>query len=61
MDQGKDIALIGGNVFLERSGITAPGGRVTLGGLSQAGTIGINNDGSFLFPKDVAKADVNTP
>jgi filamentous hemagglutinin family protein len=40
------IALIGGNITLDaiagRGDIVAPGGRVDLGGLSTAGTVGIN-------------------
>ena len=38
--------------------ITAPGGRVELGGLSEEGTVGINNDGSLSFPLGVQRADV---
>ena len=56
---GKNVALIGGNVAIENSGITAPGGRVTVGGLSQAGVVTFNEDGSFIFPEAIAKADVS--
>ncbi|AFZ35656.1 filamentous hemagglutinin family outer membrane protein [Stanieria cyanosphaera PCC 7437] len=60
VNPGKTIALIGGNVFLENAGgITAPGGRVELGGLSEAGTITINNDGSLTFPDVIARANVS--
>jgi filamentous hemagglutinin family protein len=45
------IALIGGNITLDtvagRGNIVAPGGRVDLGGLSTAGTVGINQ--SFVY------------
>ncbi|MGK7898436.1 MAG: filamentous hemagglutinin N-terminal domain-containing protein [Xenococcus sp. (in: cyanobacteria)] len=58
VDTGNSIALIGGNVSVIDSGITAPGGRVTLGGLSQPGIITINEDGSFIFLEDIGKADV---
>ena len=57
VEPGQNLALIGGDVLLDRSGLTAPGGNVTLGGLSQAGEVGFN-DGSFDFPDDVNKADL---
>ena len=59
VDKGRDIGLIGGNVSIENSGITAPGGRVTVGGLSQAGIVTLNEDGSFVFPEEIDKADVS--
>ena len=55
---GQNLALIGGNIFLEGSGTTAPGGKVELGGLSVAGEIGINPDGSLSFPDGITRADV---
>ncbi|NJS16827.1 MAG: filamentous hemagglutinin N-terminal domain-containing protein [Nostocaceae cyanobacterium CSU_2_110] len=57
--EGKTLGLIGGNIFLEGSGLTAPGGNVELGGLSESGIIGINNDGSLSFPEGVARSDVS--
>jgi filamentous hemagglutinin family protein len=54
------LALIGGNVVLENiAGITAPGGRVELGGLSEAGTITINNDGSLTFSEGIEKGNIS--
>ncbi|MDJ0594817.1 MAG: hypothetical protein QNJ72_33375 [Pleurocapsa sp. MO_226.B13] len=58
IDSGKDFALLGGNVSIENSAVTAPGGKVTLGGLTEAGIITIEEDGGFTFPENVAKADV---
>ena len=55
---GKNLTLLGGNVNLAGGKIFAPGGRVELGGLSTAGEIGINTDGSFSFPTGVIRADV---
>jgi filamentous hemagglutinin family protein len=57
--EGKNLALIGGDVRFDGGAITAPGGRVELGGLSKAGKVGFNNDGSFSFSEDVAKSDVS--
>ena len=55
---GETITLVGGNVDLDGGKIFAGGGRVELGGLSAAGEIGINADGSLSFPDGVARADV---
>ena len=59
VDRGQNFALVGGNISLEGSGISAPGGNVTLGGLSEAGEVTIDSDGDFEFPNDVARADVS--
>ncbi|MGL5078461.1 MAG: filamentous hemagglutinin N-terminal domain-containing protein, partial [Waterburya sp.] len=53
------IALIGGNVTFDGGTVIAPGGNVELGGLTAAGEIGINNDGSLSFPDGVARSDVS--
>ncbi len=57
--QGQNISLIGGNVNIDRGLIFAPGGRVNLGGLSVAGEVKINSDGSLTFPNGIARADVS--
>lgn len=60
VDAQKTLALIGGNIILEDvAGLTAPAGIVELGGLSTAGTITLNNDGSLTYPDNVAKSDVS--
>ncbi|WP_166482436.1 filamentous hemagglutinin N-terminal domain-containing protein [Scytonema sp. UIC 10036] len=56
---GKTLALVGGDVNFNTGIISAPGARVELGGLAETGTIGLNNDGSLLFPKDVVRANVS--
>ena len=55
---GNNLTLVGGEINLEGGSLTATGGRIELGGLSQAGTIALNDDGSLNFPTDVARADV---
>ncbi|AKG22507.1 two-partner secretion domain-containing protein [Calothrix sp. 336/3] len=55
---GKNFTLVGGEVKFDGGKVYAPGGRVTLGGLSQAGTVKINNDGSLQFPQSIVRADV---
>ncbi|MGL5939847.1 MAG: filamentous hemagglutinin N-terminal domain-containing protein [Waterburya sp.] len=59
VNQGKNLALIGGNVSLEDSGITAPGGVANLGGLTSEGTVSFADDGSLSFPEGIARGDVS--
>ena len=56
---GKTLALVGGDVVLDGGNLQAPGGRVELGGLAGAGTIGLNGDGSLNFIDGVARTDVS--
>ncbi|MBW4634873.1 MAG: filamentous hemagglutinin N-terminal domain-containing protein, partial [Iphinoe sp. HA4291-MV1] len=56
---GNSLTLVGGNVSLDNGILFAPGGRVELGGLSAAGTVGLNGDGSLSFPVGVQRADVS--
>lgn len=59
---GKSLLLVGGNVSLDGGGINALGGRVELGGLADAGTVGLSFDNNILslnFPENVARADVS--
>ena len=55
---GNNITLLGGNINFDAGNVTAKGGRIELGGLSQAGTIGINENGNLNFPDNIAKADI---
>ncbi len=60
--EGRSLLLLGGDVRLEKGVLQAPGGRVELGGLSAAGTVGLNVEGntfSLSFPDGVARADVS--
>ncbi|QDL07004.1 hypothetical protein DP113_02880 [Brasilonema octagenarum UFV-E1] len=59
VNPGNSLALVGGNVNLDGSFLRALGGRVELGGLSAAGTVGLNGDGSLSFPVGVQRADVS--
>ena len=64
---GNNLTLVGGEINFEGGNLTARGGRIELGGLSQTGTVAFNSpkgyrsayDGSLSFPEDVARADVN--
>jgi large exoprotein involved in heme utilization and adhesion len=58
---GKTLALVGGDVSLDGGILQAPGGRVELGGLAGAGTVGLFVDSNNLrlsFPDAVARANV---
>ncbi|WP_144874336.1 filamentous hemagglutinin N-terminal domain-containing protein, partial [Hyella patelloides] len=56
---GNTLGLVGGNINFEAGEATAPGGNIFLGSLSEAGEVGINDDGSLSFPEDVERADIN--
>ena len=56
---GKGLALVAGDVTLDSGNLSAPGGRVELGGVSEAGTVGLNSDGSLSVPQGVPRADVS--
>ncbi|MBW4449390.1 MAG: S-layer family protein [Spirirestis rafaelensis WJT71-NPBG6] len=59
---GRSLLLVGGNVSMDGGGLNAYGGRVELGGLTQAGTVGLGVDGdnlSLIFPDNVAESDVS--
>ena len=59
---GQTLALVGGDINFDNGTLQAPGGRVELGGLAGAGTVGLNVDAGLLklsFPNDVARADVS--
>ena len=58
---GQSLLLLGGDVRLDGGTLQAAGGKVELGGVAGAGTIGLQVDGDHLqlsFPDDVARADV---
>ena len=59
---GQSLLLVGGDVKLDGGILTAPGGRVELGGLASSGTVGLNVDGNhprLSFPDGAARADVS--
>jgi len=58
VNPGERLGLVGGNVSVNGGIIETLGGRVELGGLAAAGTIGLNNDGSLSFPEGVARGNV---
>ena len=59
VNDGETISLIGGDITLENAGgITASGGTVELGGLSQEGVVSINADGNLEFPEGVERGNV---
>ncbi|WP_144875700.1 filamentous hemagglutinin N-terminal domain-containing protein, partial [Hyella patelloides] len=59
VNQGQNLALVGGNVSINRGFISAPGGRIELGGLASEGIITFDENGSLVFPEDVARGNVS--
>ncbi|MBW4635527.1 MAG: filamentous hemagglutinin N-terminal domain-containing protein, partial [Iphinoe sp. HA4291-MV1] len=58
---GKSLLLVGGDINMNGGSLYAFGGRVELGGLAGAGTVGLNGDGNNLslsFPDSVERSDV---
>ncbi|MDJ0536564.1 MAG: filamentous hemagglutinin N-terminal domain-containing protein, partial [Xenococcaceae cyanobacterium MO_207.B15] len=58
VQSGNTLSLVGGNIRFETGQATASGGNIELGGLSDAGIVTLNDDGSLSFPEDVARADI---
>ncbi len=55
----QNLVLVGGEVSLDQGKLAAPGGRIELGGLSVAGKVGLNDNGSLNFPNNVTLSDVS--
>ncbi|MDJ0900854.1 MAG: filamentous hemagglutinin N-terminal domain-containing protein, partial [Xenococcus sp. MO_188.B8] len=55
---GANLTLVGGDINFENIGLIARRGRVDLGGLSEAGIVTINENGSLSFPDGIERADV---
>ena len=56
---GARLSLLGGELILNNAVISAPGGRVNLGGLSEAGIIEFNLAGSVSFPTFITRSDLS--
>ena len=59
LQPGADLTFVGGDIKFDSGFVTVPGGKVELGGVSEAGIVEINEDGSLSFPDNVARADVS--
>ena len=54
--------MLGGDININSGGLVALGGRVELGRLASAGTVGLNQDGNNLglsFPDSVERSDTS--
>ncbi|MBT9313338.1 two-partner secretion domain-containing protein [Leptothoe kymatousa] len=47
VDAGQAMSLVGGAVTMDRSGLTAPGGRLQVAGLAANSTLSLDADGTF--------------
>nr|MDJ0594514.1 S-layer family protein [Pleurocapsa sp. MO_226.B13] len=56
----ENFNLVGGDITFDTARISVlPGGRFELGGLSAAGVVGINENGSLSFPDGIDRADIS--
>jgi filamentous hemagglutinin family protein len=55
----KNISLVGGDINLDGGIVFAPAGKVNLGGLSAAGQVKFDENGSLIFPDGVARGNVS--
>jgi filamentous hemagglutinin family protein len=55
----KNISLVGGDISLDGGIVFAPEAKVNLGGLSAAGQVKFNENGSLIFPDGVARGNVS--
>ena len=55
---GQSLTLLGGNINFDGGNITARSGNIKLGGLLEAGTIEISENGSLNFPQDTARTNI---
>ena len=58
VQSGNNLAFLGGNLNFEAGNATARGGNIYLGGLAEAGTVDLNEDGSLRFPEDATLANI---
>ena len=49
----QSLLLLGGDVGLSNAILTAPGGRIEIGGVNGAGTVDLNSDFSLSFPNEL--------
>ena len=59
VNEGKNIALIGGDILIDNSAISTFRGNLTFGSVSKASVVTFNNDGTFVFPKGIQKGDIS--
>ncbi|MDB9539103.1 filamentous hemagglutinin N-terminal domain-containing protein [Anabaenopsis arnoldii] len=57
--EGKTLALIGGNVSIDNARIISPGSQVELGGLTQTGTVNLDEGLRLSFPDSSGSADID--
>ncbi|MEM8723830.1 MAG: filamentous hemagglutinin N-terminal domain-containing protein, partial [Cyanobacteria bacterium P01_G01_bin.39] len=59
VNPGQNFTLVGGNLSFDTGFAIAPSGRIELGGLSESGVVSLNEDFSFNFTDNVARADID--
>ncbi len=59
VSHGQTLGLIGGNIEISGTTLQTAGGRIVLGGMTESGTVIINENGSLLFPIQNPWADIS--
>ena len=59
VETGNNIALLGSNIRFNGGRISAPGGNVQLGSLTDSGTLGILENGRFSFPNNIERGNIS--
>jgi filamentous hemagglutinin family protein len=59
VSSGNTLALVGGNIRFTGGLIKAPGANIELGGLTEAGIVTINENGSLSFSNELARANIS--
>jgi filamentous hemagglutinin family protein len=54
----ENITFLGGEIRFDGGIISAPGSRVQLGGISEAGIVSLNEDGSLSFPDNLNRENI---
>lgn len=55
---GESLVLLGGDIVINGRQLNALGGRIELGSIARAGTVGLEPDGWLTFPTDVVRGSV---
>ena len=56
---GERITLLGGDISMDRGGLSALGGQIEIGGMSGSGRVAFNVDGSLTFLDDAVRSNVS--
>ena len=58
VDPGNNLTFVASNLNFDGGSLTASGGDIYLGAISESGTIEISENGSFSFAEDISRGDI---